>query len=62
SNASCGDPPKIPHAVIIGKGYQEVFAENSQLQYKCEDGYAAEDVDTETIFCILGNWTEGPTC
>ncbi|KAI4798522.1 hypothetical protein KUCAC02_022000 [Chaenocephalus aceratus] len=62
STASCGDPPKVPHAVIIGKGYQEVFAENSQLQYKCEDGYAAEVADAETIFCMSGNWTEGPTC
>ncbi|KAK1890149.1 Complement factor H [Dissostichus eleginoides] len=62
STESCGDPPKIPHAVIIGKGYQEVFAVNSQLQYNCEDGYSAEGADTKTIICISGNWTEGPTC
>ncbi|KAL3055889.1 hypothetical protein OYC64_018567 [Pagothenia borchgrevinki] len=62
SNESCGDPPKIPHAVIIGKGYQEVFALNSQLQYKCEDEYDAKEADTKPIFCISGNWTEGPTC
>ncbi|XP_034002376.1 complement factor H-related protein 5-like isoform X1 [Trematomus bernacchii] len=62
STESCGDPPKIPHAVIIGKGYQEVFAVNSQLQCKCEDGYVAEGADTKTISCISGNWTEGPTC
>ncbi|XP_034056669.1 complement factor H-like isoform X2 [Gymnodraco acuticeps] len=59
---SCGDPPKIPHAVIIGNGYQEVSAESSQLQYKCEDGYAAEGAVSKTISCISGNWTEGPTC
>ncbi|KAJ4948351.1 hypothetical protein JOQ06_019886 [Pogonophryne albipinna] len=62
STESCGDPPKIPHAVIIVKGYQEVFAVNSQLQYQCEDGYTAEGEDTKTIICISGNWTEGPTC
>ncbi|KAF3857881.1 hypothetical protein F7725_011082, partial [Dissostichus mawsoni] len=62
STDSCGDPPKIPHAVIIGKGYQEVFAVNSKLQCKCEDGYTAEGADTRTIICISGNWTEGPTC
>ncbi|KAI9534449.1 hypothetical protein NQZ68_012682 [Dissostichus eleginoides] len=62
STESCGDPPKIPHAVIIGKGYLEVFAVNSILQYECEDGYAAEGADTKTIICISGNWTEGPTC
>ncbi|KAK1903378.1 Complement factor H-related protein 4 [Dissostichus eleginoides] len=62
STESCGDPPKIPHAVIIGKGYLEVFAVNSELQYECEDGYAAEGADTKTIICISGNWTEGPTC
>ncbi|XP_034071210.1 complement factor H-like isoform X4 [Gymnodraco acuticeps] len=62
STESCGDPPKKKHAVIIGKGYQEVFAASSKLQYKCEDGYTAEGADTKTIFCILGNWTEGPTC
>ncbi|XP_034056671.1 complement factor H-like isoform X2 [Gymnodraco acuticeps] len=60
STDSCGDPPKIPHAVIIGKGYQEMFPESSQLQCKCEDGYAAEGEDS--IFCISGYWTEGPTC
>ncbi|KAK5875572.1 hypothetical protein CesoFtcFv8_026641 [Champsocephalus esox] len=62
STESCGDPPKIPHAVIIVQGYQEVFAVNSQLQYQCEDGYTAEGEDTKTIICISGNWTEGPTC
>ncbi|KAJ4937013.1 hypothetical protein JOQ06_001597, partial [Pogonophryne albipinna] len=62
STESCGDPPKIPHAVIIGKGYQEMFTASSKLQYKCEDGYTAEGADTETIICISGNWTEGPTC
>ncbi|KAL3054645.1 hypothetical protein OYC64_017556 [Pagothenia borchgrevinki] len=62
STESCGDPPKIPHAVIIGKGYQEVFAASSKLQYNCKDGYSAEGAETKEIFCISGNWTEGLTC
>ncbi|XP_033993973.1 sushi, von Willebrand factor type A, EGF and pentraxin domain-containing protein 1-like isoform X2 [Trematomus bernacchii] len=62
STESCGDPPKIPHAVIIGKGYQEVFSASSKLQYNCKDGYSAEGAETKEIFCISGNWTEGPTC
>ncbi|XP_049453914.1 complement decay-accelerating factor transmembrane isoform-like isoform X1 [Epinephelus fuscoguttatus] len=60
---ACGEPPKIPHAVIIHQEYQEVFAANSEVQYECEDGYTVEGTDTtKSIFCIYGNWTEGPTC
>ncbi|XP_033993993.1 RNA-binding protein FUS-like isoform X20 [Trematomus bernacchii] len=62
STESCGDPPKIPHAVIIGQGYQEVFAASSKLQYNCKDGYSAEGAETKEICCISGNWTEGPMC
>ncbi|XP_044075972.1 complement factor H-like isoform X4 [Siniperca chuatsi] len=60
---ACGEPPKIPHAVIIHQEYQEVFAVDSEVQYECEDGYTVEEADgNKSIFCIAGSWTEGPTC
>ncbi|KAK5859506.1 hypothetical protein PBY51_021059 [Eleginops maclovinus] len=62
SAEACGEPLKIPHAVIIHQGYQELFEADSQVQYECEDGYTAERADTKTVICISGNWTEGPTC
>ncbi|XP_038570845.1 complement factor H-like isoform X1 [Micropterus salmoides] len=59
----CGEPPKIPHAVIIDQEYQEVFAVDSEVQYECEDGYTVEGADSKkSILCIAGNWTEGPPC
>ncbi|TKS80139.1 Complement factor H [Collichthys lucidus] len=63
STLACGEPPQIPHAVIIHQGYQEVFAVDSKVQYECEDGYTAEGAENKkSIFCISGDWTEGPTC
>ncbi|XP_044075974.1 complement factor H-like isoform X2 [Siniperca chuatsi] len=63
STQACGEPPKIPHAVIIHQEYQEVFAVDSELQYECEDGYTVEEADgKKSIFCIAGSWTKGPTC
>ncbi|XP_068456349.1 complement factor H-related protein 1-like [Clinocottus analis] len=60
---ACGAPPQIPHAVIIFQGYQDVFAVDTELQYECEDGYSVDGSDTKTsIYCISGNWTEGPVC
>uniref|UniRef100_UPI0037E8A39F complement factor H-related protein 1-like n=1 Tax=Semicossyphus pulcher TaxID=241346 RepID=UPI0037E8A39F len=60
---ACGEPPKIPHAVIIGHRYQEVFAADSKVQYECEDGFTVEGADSKkSIFCMSGIWTEGPTC
>ncbi|XP_078120607.1 complement factor H-related protein 1-like [Sander vitreus] len=60
---ACGEPPKIPHAVIIQQEYQELFAADSEVQYECEDGYTLEGGGTkENITCMSGNWTEGPTC
>ncbi|KAK5859507.1 hypothetical protein PBY51_021060 [Eleginops maclovinus] len=59
---SCGEPPKIPHAVIINREYQELFEADSKVQYECEDGYTGEGSDIKTVICISGNWTEGPTC
>uniref|UniRef100_A0A3Q3F0S1 Sushi domain-containing protein n=1 Tax=Labrus bergylta TaxID=56723 RepID=A0A3Q3F0S1_9LABR len=60
---ACGEPPQIPHAVIVGQRYQEVFAADSNVTYECEDGYSVEGAESKkTIFCISGNWTEGPTC
>ncbi|XP_059200387.1 complement factor H-related protein 1-like isoform X2 [Centropristis striata] len=61
SFTSCDAPPKIPHAVIITQGYQEVFAANSKLEYECEDGFTVE-VSQRIITCINGNWTTLPTC
>ena len=55
-------PPIVPHAVITGLGYREVFAADSQLKYECEEGYAIEDANKIPIVCIAGDWTEGPTC
>ncbi|XP_034558824.1 complement factor H-like [Notolabrus celidotus] len=63
SNQSCSEPPIIPHAVIVGQTYQELFALDSKVNYECEDGYAVEGAESEkTIVCINGGWTAGPTC
>ncbi|XP_034744558.1 coagulation factor XIII B chain-like [Etheostoma cragini] len=60
---TCGEPPKIPHAVIIHQEYQELFAADSEVQYECEDGYSVEGGGTkDSITCMSGNWTEGPKC
>ncbi|XP_038574405.1 complement factor H-like [Micropterus salmoides] len=58
---ACGEPPKIPHAVIIHQRYQEMFAVDSEVQYECEDGYTVEGAE-KSIFCIAGTWTKGPPC
>ncbi|XP_037314480.2 complement factor H-like isoform X1 [Pungitius pungitius] len=57
---SCGEPPQIPHAVIIHRGYKDFFPDNTRLQYECEKGFSVEGEDS--IYCMAGNWTEGPTC
>ncbi|XP_036941257.1 complement factor H-like [Acanthopagrus latus] len=63
SDDACDAPPKVPHAVIVDHGYQELFAADTHLQYECEDGYTAEGAGNDkTIVCIAGTWTEGPTC
>ncbi|XP_074506765.1 complement factor H-related protein 1-like isoform X2 [Sebastes fasciatus] len=60
---ACGEPPQIPHAIIIDQEYQEVFPGDTEVQYECEDGYTVEGADTKkSIYCIAGNWTEGPKC
>ncbi|KAK9538915.1 hypothetical protein VZT92_004057 [Zoarces viviparus] len=59
----CGEPPQIPHAVIIHQGYQDVFAADATVQYECEDGYTVEGGDTKkSAYCIAGNWSQGPVC
>lgn len=64
---SCGEPPQIPHAVILQK-YQDLFPEDSEVQYQCEVGYALQGGDNKmSIFCIMGNWSletdsDLPTC
>ncbi|KAK2822110.1 hypothetical protein Q5P01_022175 [Channa striata] len=60
---TCGEPPKVPHAVIIHEEYQELFPVDSEVQYECEDGYTMEGGDAmKSIICISGTWTDGPTC
>ncbi|XP_068558035.1 complement factor H-related protein 1-like [Cebidichthys violaceus] len=60
---ACGEPPQIPHAVIIFQGHQEVFAEYTKVQYECEDGYTVEGADDKkSVYCLTGTWTEGPVC
>ncbi|XP_041659530.1 complement factor H-related protein 1-like [Cheilinus undulatus] len=60
---SCGVPPKIPHAVIIGQRYQKVFPADSELQYECQVGYTVENAGSKkSIICMAGNWNECPTC
>lgn len=59
---ACGEPPKRPHAVIIHKIYQEVFAEDSKVYYQCEDGYTVQGAHNISIFCIAGNWTDAQAC
>ncbi|XP_060900172.1 complement factor H-like isoform X2 [Labrus mixtus] len=62
-NNTCGEPPQIPHAVIIGQKYQEIFAADSEVRYECEDGYSVEGAESQkNIFCISGSWSEGPKC
>uniref|UniRef100_UPI003AAC3B26 complement factor H-like n=1 Tax=Centroberyx gerrardi TaxID=166262 RepID=UPI003AAC3B26 len=64
SSYACDEPPKIPHAVIIRQGYQDLFAEDAEVWYECEEGYAVEGTaDTQTVlYCIAGNWTTGQPC
>uniref|UniRef100_A0A3Q3KNM3 Sushi domain-containing protein n=1 Tax=Mastacembelus armatus TaxID=205130 RepID=A0A3Q3KNM3_9TELE len=59
---ACSAPSKIPHAVIINQEYKEVFDEESEVQYECEDGYTVEGGSTKSIRCTAGNWTVGPSC
>uniref|UniRef100_A0A3P8RYR3 Sushi domain-containing protein n=1 Tax=Amphiprion percula TaxID=161767 RepID=A0A3P8RYR3_AMPPE len=60
---ACDEPPQIPHAVIIDRGYQEVFAVGSRVQYECEGGYTTEGTNTQkSIICSSGSWSEGPIC
>ncbi|XP_071379326.1 complement factor H-related protein 1-like [Centroberyx affinis] len=64
SSYACDEPPKIPHAVIIHQGYQDLFAKDAEVSYECEDGYAVEGTaDTQTVlYCVAGNWTAGQPC
>ncbi|XP_069366767.1 complement factor H-related protein 1-like [Paralichthys olivaceus] len=60
---ACSEPPKVPHAVIIDLGYQKLFAGDSKVRYECKDGYTIEGGHTKkSIYCLSGNWSEGPVC
>ncbi|XP_035489404.2 coagulation factor XIII B chain [Scophthalmus maximus] len=59
---TCSEPPKIPHAVIVHRGYEELFPEESVVQYECEDGYSIEASQKNSSMCLAGTWTDGPMC
>ncbi|XP_076000768.1 complement factor H-related protein 1-like [Genypterus blacodes] len=62
-DAACGEPPKLPHAVIIHRSMQGLFAANSEVLYECEDEYGVEGtVKQQSLFCIMGEWSEGQPC
>ncbi|KAM3604798.1 uncharacterized protein V6R79_016306 [Siganus canaliculatus] len=64
SNKACHEPPDVPHAVVISTGHHQLFAEETELLYQCEEGYTVEgaDSDRKSIYCITGGWTPGPNC
>uniref|UniRef100_H3C398 Sushi domain-containing protein n=1 Tax=Tetraodon nigroviridis TaxID=99883 RepID=H3C398_TETNG len=64
SAGACGEPPQVPHAVVVNQVPQEVFPEDSKVRYQCKDGYEMEGEADERMFiyCMSGNWTEPPTC
>ncbi|XP_026169159.1 sushi, von Willebrand factor type A, EGF and pentraxin domain-containing protein 1-like [Mastacembelus armatus] len=62
SDNACSAPSEIPHAVIINQEYKEVFDQDSEVQYECEDGYTVEGGSTKSIWCTAGNWSVGPSC
>lgn len=61
---SCGEPPQVLNAVVINRGHQEVFPEDSLVQYQCKKGYVMKGGtdDQKSVYCIGGNWTQAPTC
>ena len=63
SMSACSEPPRVPHAVITGLDYRDLFAADSEVQYECEEGYTINGVHTKkSIRCLRGNWSEGPVC
>lgn len=60
---SCGEPPQVPHAIIIDQEYRELFAVDSQVTYQCEDGYTLLGGSNKmSIVCHYGNWTTPSSC
>ncbi|XP_028329268.1 complement factor H-like [Gouania willdenowi] len=60
---ACGEPPQVPHAVVIYQHYREEFADGTMLLYECEEGYTTEKYGTKaSVTCQKGTWTAGPTC
>ncbi|XP_017275714.1 coagulation factor XIII B chain-like isoform X2 [Kryptolebias marmoratus] len=57
---ACSEPSKILHAVIINQRPQEVYPDNFELRYECEDGYSSTGANS--ITCNDGTWTTGPNC
>eukprot|EP00066_Takifugu_rubripes_P025664 XP_011614930.1 PREDICTED: complement factor H-related protein 2 [Takifugu rubripes] len=60
---ACDEPPRILNAVVINRGHQEVFTEDSQVQYQCKEGYVMEggSADKKSI-CSGGKWADVPKC
>uniref|UniRef100_A0A3P8VJM7 Sushi domain-containing protein n=1 Tax=Cynoglossus semilaevis TaxID=244447 RepID=A0A3P8VJM7_CYNSE len=60
---SCGAPPQVPHAIIVGHDYQKVYPVDSHVTYQCEDGFTSmQNNSTTDVFCIAGFWSETPVC
>ncbi|XP_041847447.1 complement factor H-like isoform X2 [Melanotaenia boesemani] len=57
---ACGEPAKIPHAVIIYQEPQDVFASDSELQFECKDGFESKNI--KTLTCKSGSWFGSPLC
>uniref|UniRef100_A0A672HGW1 Sushi domain-containing protein n=1 Tax=Salarias fasciatus TaxID=181472 RepID=A0A672HGW1_SALFA len=59
----CGEPPEVPHAVVVSGEYRAAFAAGSRVQYECEAGFTTEDGSArQTVVCEAGSWTKTPTC
>uniref|UniRef100_A0A3B3VCU8 Sushi domain-containing protein n=1 Tax=Poecilia latipinna TaxID=48699 RepID=A0A3B3VCU8_9TELE len=60
---TCSQPPRSPNATIINQDFQEVFAQDSEVEYQCKDGYTTKEGATKkSVFCRAGVWTDVPTC
>ncbi|KAF3837384.1 hypothetical protein F7725_004848, partial [Dissostichus mawsoni] len=60
STESCGDPPKIPHAVIIGKGYQEncsvsVKMDIVQREQTPKQSFASQETGLKAQRAVIDN-------
>lgn len=62
-DGACHQPSRIPNVVITNHVYKELFNQDSEVKYQCEDGYTLVPTNNNnSIFCMSGNWTNGPRC